>query len=190
MRLVYYKPKAMKKLIILSASLTLVLTYSCKNKNTKNSVSPTYKESSYGTAANPNIGEVTVTGNVTPENPATQNSNVMVGTGWNFDACTSTGNVLTGRLAGTSTEISLTFATAPSNGTYNLTSAVPTGTNCRLIVKDAPGQPRGINWYSKGGQVTVTITGTSVSVSFCDIECYQEKYLFPRVMACGYLICA
>ncbi len=179
----------MKKLFLLSAVFALVLAYSCKNKlNNKNAVTPTYKENSTGTGANPNLGNVTVTGSVKIENMATENSAVQIGTGWTFDACTSGGNVLTAHLSGTSGEVTLTFAAAPTTGTYTLTNGVPIAGQCRMVIKDAPGQPRDIYWYSKTGTVNVNV-GTTTSATFCNIDCYQEKYLFPKVTACGYLIC-
>ena len=168
---------------------------SCKDKaNDVNAITPTYKENSTGTGANPNIGNVTVTGSATLTNPATQNSAIQVGgTGWSFDACVVNGNVLRGNLSGTSTEVILTFATAPSAGNYSLTNTVPSGNLCRLVVNNSPGQPGGITWYSKSGLVTVTTntttTPTTINASFCNIQCLQQTFLFPVVTACGYLVC-
>ncbi len=187
----------MKKLIFPTCLMAFcIVMASCNDSklNTPDAITPTYKENSTGTGANPNIGNVTVTGSATLTNPATQNSALQVGgTGWSFDACVINGNVLTAHLAGTSTDVTLTFGTAPTAGSYSLTNTAPSGSLCRLVVNNAPGQPGGITWYSKSGLVTVTTnttaTPTIINASFCNVQCLQQTFLFPVVTACGYLVC-
>jgi len=169
---------------------------SCETLNDDNAITPTYKENSTGTGANPNIGNVTVTGSATLTNPATQNSAIQVGgSGWSFDACVVNGTVLKGTLLGTDplTEVTLTFGTAPAAGNYSLTNTAPSGNLCRIVINNSPGQPGGITWYSKSGLVTVTTntttTPTTINASFCNVQCLQQTFLFPVVTACGYLVC-
>src|SRR5436190_7340723 len=93
------KKFAYPSLIALVAALGFaVVTVSCDdrhNPNSKSSIQGTYKEESTGTAANPNIGVVTVTGTSTLTNPATQNTSIQVaGSGWSYDACVNNSTVV------------------------------------------------------------------------------------------------
>ncbi len=173
---------------------TLFFAYSCTDKNNPNdpnSIQGTFKEESTGTAANPNIGVVTVTGTSTLTNPATQNSAIQVaGSGWSYDGCATSLNTLTGHNG--STNVSLVFGSTPILGmsSYTLTSSSILNANqARLIVTNAPGQPDGIVWYSKGGTVSVVSTTANTTATFNNIQCLQYSFLFPVVTVSGALVC-
>ncbi len=188
----------MKKLIfssaLLLAGISLFLVYSCdKDPNDPNAIQPTNKEESTGTAANPNIGVVTVTGTSTLTNPATNNSSQCVNCGgWSFEGCVnSTSVTLTGHGPGGTTAV-LSFAVPPPTvgiTIYNLSSGAPSGTTlARLTITDATGQPAGIVWTSKSG--TAAVTGSAgVVATFNNIQCLQTSFLFPVVTASGTLSC-
>jgi hypothetical protein len=152
---------------------------------------PTNSIGTISTAANPNINIVTVTGTSTLTNPATQNSAVTVGTslpGWTFNACATSPNTLTGYNG--SCQIQIVFGggtISPMN--YAFTSGIPTAGQARMTVIDAPGQPTGVQWYSKNGIVSVA-TGTAGPVAtFSNIQCLQQNFLFPIVTVSGNLVC-
>ncbi len=199
----------MKKIIFPSlvavVTSTVFLAFACNDKhnpNSKNSIQGTYKEESTGTAANPNIGVVTVTGTSTLTNPATQNTSLQVsGAGWSYDGCTNTSSLtgspsLNGKNG--STNVSIVFGTPPPLGAaipYTLTAGTPSGFQARMTVSNAPGQPDGIVWYSKSGTLSVTtVTSaispfTSTSATFNNVQCLQYTFLFPVVTVSGALIC-
>ncbi len=196
----------MKKFVYPSM-LAVILATACiivscdKDPNDPDSIQGTNKEQSTGTAANPNIGVVTVTGTSTLTNPATQNSALQVsGAGWSYDGCTNTSSLtgspsLTGHNG--STSVNLTFGTAPPMGTstWTLTSGNPGAGQARMTVNNAPSQPDGIVWYSKSGMVTVLTQTTSITpytstqATFSNIQCLQYTFLFPVVTVSGALIC-
>ncbi|MGZ3883532.1 MAG: hypothetical protein ACXVPQ_03145 [Bacteroidia bacterium] len=177
-----------------------VIIVSCdKDPNNANSIQGTNKEQSTGTAANPNIGVVTVTGTSTLTNPATQNSALQVsGAGWSYDACTNT-STMTGSSSLTghngSTNVNITFGGPPPIGpsTWTLTAGNPGGGQARMMVTNAPSQPDGIIWYSKSGMLTVNTvtasTGNQTTATFNNIQCLQYTFLFPVVTVSGALIC-
>ena len=174
----------------------MFLTFACekqKNPNAPNSltsIQPTFKEASTGTAANPNIGVVTVTGSSNITNPATQNSSLKVGgAGWQYDACATNPNTVTGYLG--TTKVSIILGSPAPLGTtpYTLSRATPSGTMAQMIVSNAPGQPDGINWYSTGGTITVNNSAGLLTVTFNNIQCLQYSFLFPVVTVSGALIC-
>lgn len=178
-------------MIVAVVSAFLVISCNKKGPNDPNAIQPTNKDESTGTGANPNIGNVTVTGTSTLTNPATQNSSIngVGGPGWTNPVCaTSNSVILTGNNGNTT--MVLTFPSAPPVGTtqYTLTNGTPTGNTACLTVTNAPGQPNGIVWYSKSGYVTVT-NGTGISASFTNIECLQLSFLFPVVTVSGVLGC-
>lgn len=183
----------MKKLLfpaLLLGALSTVFIISCKEKNNDN-ITPTYKNQSTGTGANPNINQITVTGTSTVTNPATQNTALQVGSsvaGWSFDGCATSPNTLTGRNGNTT--VQLTFGGgAVSTGTYALTPNLPLATQARMIVTNAPGQPDGIAWYSKSGSVSVVTTTLGTTATFNNIQCLQYSFLFPVVTVSGGLVC-
>src|SRR5205814_7416866 len=127
---------------------------SCLIKNNDN-ITPTYRNQSTGTGANPNIHAVTVTGTQTLTNPATQNTALYVGgAGWIYNSCTLAQNLLVGSNNGT--QVQILFGGGPIIvGTYAFTSSPnPTAGQARMTVTNAPGQPSDITWYSKSGTVT------------------------------------
>lgn len=190
----------MKKITSLSLMAATVacslIILSCeKNPNSPNSIQGTNKEQSTGTAANPNIGVVTVTGRGTLNNPATQNSSIQVsGAGWSYDACTNSGpgngsSSLTGHNGSTSVNIVFGSTVPLSNSTWTIVDHAPNAGEAELIVKNAPGQPDGLVWYSKSGTAYVTVTGSQTTVTFSGVPCLQSQYLFPTVTVSGALIC-
>jgi len=181
----------MKKIIYISLPVVLCVSFACKDKTNGNAITPTYKENSNGTGANPNIGNVTVTGKTEMSDPATENSSLQVGgSGWSYEACVNGGKTLIANLDGTTTKVQLNFSSVPLSGTYTAVMGTPGALQCQMIVKDAPGQPRDIFWYSKTGSVIVTNSGGTISVSYCNVQCLQLNYLFPVLTVCGYQVCA
>ena len=186
---------------------TLFFAYGCNDKNNpnnKNAIQGTYKEESTGTAANPNIGVVTVTGTSTLTNPATQNTSIQVaGAGWSYDGCVNN-TILIGTSALTahngSTQVNIVFgsqAIVPTAPTvqYTLTAGTPSAGQAKMTISNAPGQPDGIVWYSKSGLLTVTTVTSSVgggsqtTASFNNVQCLQYSFLFPVVTASGAMVC-
>ncbi|MBP7809486.1 MAG: hypothetical protein KA163_09350 [Bacteroidia bacterium] len=183
----------MKK-IFLSSLLVLglgasIIVVSCKEKNNDN-ITPTYRNQSTGTGANPCLPCVTVTGTTTVSNPATQNSSLLTGgSGWSYNACATSPNTLTGFNGGT--QVQILFGGGPIViGTYAFTSGIPTAGQARMTVTSAPGQPSDITWYSKSGSVTTNTTGTGgYTATYSNVGCVQLNYLFPMVSVTGTLIC-
>ncbi len=133
----------------------------------------------------------------TQQNNIQQNSVMFIGgTGWSFGTCVTNGSVFTGSLNGTSTKVNLSFGIPilPLGGqTFSLTSAVPTGSLCRLTIMDPVGQATNTTWYSQGGLVTVTNNTTTQAAffncSFDSVKCVQQGTVFPVVTAVGYVVC-
>ena len=182
----------MKKLCISAISilaLSALFVVSCKIKNNDN-ITPTYRNQSTGTGANPNINVVTVTGQQEATNPATQNSSLQVGSlmsGWAFDGCVSHPNYFLAKNG--STIIKVEFASPITTGTFALTAGIPNMAEARITVYGAPGQPDEVVWYSKSGSVTVTFSGGIYKASFTNIPCLQQNFLFPTVTLSGDVIC-
>jgi hypothetical protein len=180
-------------LLLVGAGLFIIASCEKKSINSDQAIAGSYKEHSTGTAANPNIGVVMVTGTSSLTNPATQNSSMQVGgSGWLNPTCASSGSVsgtsgvtLVGNLAGSNTTVKLFFSNIPTSGTYNLTSfGFP-----RMEVYNASGQPDDITWYSKSGSVTVTTTTANIQATFSNVQCLQKTFLFPVVTVSGQLGC-
>lgn len=181
----------MKKIFLSSLvvlGLTTIIIVSCKEKN-NNNITPTYRNQSTGTGANPCLNCVTVTGTTTEQSTATTNSSLLVGgSGWNNAACASYPMKLVGWNGSTQVDILFGGSTLLSQ-TYAFTSGLPTSGQARMTITNAPGQPEGITWYSKSGTVSV-VTGTAgTTATFSNIGCVQLNYLFPMVTASGTLIC-
>jgi hypothetical protein len=181
----------MKK-ILTSATiigLTGLALFSCINKNNDN-ITPTYRNQSTGTGANPNINVVTVTGHQTVGDPATQNSSFQVAgsmLGWSFEGCGSHPNMFV--TSNGSTTIRIIFNGPITAGTFALTSSTPNAGQAQMIITSAPGQPNDISWYSKGGTITVTPFGSGYSATFSNIQCTQQNYIFPVVTISGGVSC-
>jgi hypothetical protein len=182
-------------LLLIGAGIFFIVSCDKKGPNSQQAIAGTYKEHSTGTAANPNIGVVMVTGTATLTNPATQNSSMIVGgAGWTNPTCASSGSVvgstgvtLSGYLQGTSTSVKIFFSNIPPQGTtnYNLSA---TGFP-RMEIYNAVGQPEDITWYSKAGTLTVLTTTANITASFSNVQCLQKTYLFPVVTVSGQLGC-
>ncbi len=182
----------MKKVLLSSfvvLGLTALIIVSCKDKN-NNNITPTYKNQSGGTGANPNINVVTVTGTTQVTHPATENSSLIVGgSGWVYDGCSINNNVLTAYNG--ATQVQIVFGGGPvTNSTYAFTSGIPTSGQARMTVANAPGQPDGIVWYSKSGSCAVTTSTVNTTAVFTSVTCVQLNYLFPVVGCSGQLVCA
>lgn len=188
------RQEPMKKSIFLVSACvaiaSLVLLACEKKKDDPNRISPTYKEEATGTAGNPNVNNVTVTGTSTITNPATDNSSLYVGgSGWSNPTCVST-NSLTLRGINGNIDVSINFATLPQQGTftYNIASSPGLGA-CSMVVQNAPNQPSGIVWYGKTGIVTVQTTTSSINATFAGVQCVQQNFNFPAVSVSGNIGC-
>jgi hypothetical protein len=182
----------MKKLLM-SATIGLafctLLVVSCKYKN-NNDITPTYRNQSTGTGANPNINVATVTGQQTVDNPATQNSSLLISnnaSGWGFDSYASHPTYF--KAQNGNTVILVQFSGPITAGNYALTSGTPGLGQARIIVYNAPGQPNDIGWYSKSGMVTVSSTASGFTATFSNVPCLQQNFLFPVVTVSGNVIC-
>jgi hypothetical protein len=168
-------------------AFSALLIVSCKLKN-NDKITPTYRNQSTGTGANPNMNVVTVTGEVPVSNPATQNSSLQVSTaGWNFDSYATHPTYF--KAQNGTTTIMIQFSGNITAGTFNLTAGPPGAGQARIIVYNAPGQPAEITWYSKSGTVTVTGTIPNFNATFSNVPCVQLNYLFPVVTVSGSVIC-
>lgn len=186
-----------KGLNIITLFLLVIFSFTlCKKKEeapppaspTTTTTSPTYSPQNTSTTANPCGTCVTVTGTNTTGNTATQNSALTVGAaGWIFNSCNGSDSLV--GYNGT-TKVLIQFG-GPSITTmaYAFTSGIPTAGQARMIVKDAPGQPSGIVWYSKNGTVSVSTGTAGTTATFSNIQCLQMNYLFPVVTASGSLTC-
>lgn len=181
----------MKKYVFIISGLIAISSFiflSCDKKNDNGAISPTYKEDASGTAGNPNVNNVTVTGTSTITNPASQNSSLLVGgSGWSNPTCVSTTSLQLKGING-SIDVTLTFLTPPSTGTYAI-AASPGISTCAMVVNNAPNQPSGIVWYGKSGYVTVNTTSTSINASFSGVQCVQQNFNFPAVSVSGNIGC-
>jgi hypothetical protein len=184
----------MKKILassIVIIGLTGLVLVSCTYKNNDN-ITPTYRNQSTGTGANPNINVVTVTGTQTVTNPATGNSSLLVGgtttSGWIFQGCGSNTNSFIG--INGSTTIQIKFNGPITAGTFALVAGTPIGSGqAQMIISGAPGQPGDVSWYSKSGTCIVTASSSGYSVTFSNIQCLQQNYLFPVVLVSGGMTC-
>jgi hypothetical protein len=182
----------MKKnpLVFVGFALALVLvSLSCEKKKDEG-IGPTYKENS-GTGGNPFPNNQTVTGTSTFTNPATQNSNIIVGgSGWSNPSCASTAST-TIKGINNSVEVTMNFSAPPAVGTFSYAIvANPTQPlTCSMNVLNAPNQPFGVVWYATSGIVTVNTTTNSINASFANIVCIQKTFNFPTVAITGNVGC-
>jgi hypothetical protein len=124
----------------------------------------------------------------TPTNPATQNTSLLIGgNGWSNSACSLT-NSLTLKGYNGPIEVTMSFATAISSGTYALGTSPGPGV-CAFTALNAPNQPAGILWYGKNGMVVVNQTAASITATLSNIICTQQNFNFPVVTASGSLSC-
>lgn len=168
--------------------LAILSLSSCEKKDPKNGVSPDYKQNS-GTGSNPNQNNPTVTGTSTLSNPATKNTNLLVGgSGWSNPTCPSTASLVLKGING-QTEVVLSFATVVATGTYAI-GALPSGSVCAMTVLNAPEQPAGVTWIGKSGQVIVNTNSVSITANFSSIPCTQPSFIYPVVSVSGTVACA
>ncbi len=168
----------MKKLgyiIILSPLLMLFFCFCTKKKSSTN------------TSNNNNS-----TTNGTPTqtiNPCTQNSTLVIGgSGWSNITCASTSSLSLKSINGL-TDITVTFASPPTSGTYyQVYPSVGVG-GCTIILNNAPSQPAGVIWYGIVGSVSVTTSATGIIATFVNVQCEQYDFIFPRVTLNGFLEC-
>lgn len=184
----------MKKLIFSAlsvAAIACVVLLSCKSKNDSNAITPTYKDQATGTGANPNTTQVTTTGTVATTGSANQNSSLNVGGGsWTSVGCSGQ-SCLTGNNTSSGTNVTICFSGVPTAGTYTLvnSNALLGPGKAVLSITNPPSQPVNTTWYSTGGTVVVTISGTSITGSFSNISCVQQSANFPVVTATGQVGC-
>lgn len=183
----------MKKYVYtLSACIAFIslILLSCEKKNSNDALTPTYKEEATGTAGNPHVNNVTVTGSVTNTNPATESTSLFVGgSGWSNPTCSSTGSLTLKGVNG-SIDVTINFASIPALGTttYAVSSNPGFGV-CAMTVVNAPNQPAGIAWYGVKGTVSVQTTTSSINASFSSIECTQQSFQHPVVYVSGNIGC-
>ncbi len=178
-----------KHFVLIGFAVILSIGFSCKDKNSKNAITP-----DYGATGNPNPNNQTVTGSTTYTSPATQNTSFLVGDiGWSNPSCISTGS-LSLRATKGNTDVLLTFAAPPAStgsSTYAI-GALPASGICAVTVINAPDQPAGVVWYGKSGTVVVTTNSTSINASLIGsgIVCTQKDFNFPQVVITGGLGCS
>lgn len=181
----------MKKQVVflVFVSITIVIFAACQKKANGQAsgyvnipITPTYSSVTTGTTTG-----TTSTSTVT--NPATQNTALLIGgAGWTYNSCAVSGNTLTAYNGNTS--VQLVFGGgAISTGSYVLNPNIPLSGQAQLIITNAPGQPTGVNWYSKNGIVTAVTTTAGIHATFNNIQCLQNSFLFPVVTASGTLTC-
>jgi len=180
----------MKKqfLIAISVLCCISIAISSCNRKKNEGISPTY-----GSTGNPNPNNPTVTGNVTPTNPATENTSMYIGgIGWTNPTCGTTNSLaLKGFNNGTGSEVTIAFNKGLNTiGTSTYQVAPTVGNNvCSLTIVNAQGQPNGLVWIGKSGSVVVTTTTAGISASFNNVACTQASFNFPTVSASGFLGC-
>jgi hypothetical protein len=189
----------MKKIILSAFSIIAIgsiVFISCAKKTDDNAITPTYAVDGAGTGANPNTTNVTTTGTISTTSVANQNSS-MTGIGttgvWsNVNCSTPTApTCLTSSNSSLGTNISICFNGAVTAGTYQLIAnptGIPVGKAC-LTISNPTQQPTGTTWYSSGGTVTVTLSGTAYTAIFNGITCYQAGSIFPAVTVSGQVGC-
>lgn len=184
----------MKKIFLSALSviaIASVVFLSCKSKNDSSAITPTYKDQATGTGNNPNTTQVTTTGTVATTGSASQNSSLNVGGGsWSSQGCSGQ-TCLTGDNSSTGTNVTLCFSSVPTAGTYTLVNSVAQlgPGKAVLTISNPPSQPSGSVWYSSGGSVVVTISGSSITGSFSNVACVQQSAGFPVVTASGQVGC-
>ncbi len=124
----------------------------------------------------------------TSVNPSTQNSSINIGgAGWYSASCAST-NSLTLKAINGPIDATIYFLFAPNSGTYAI-AASPLPGACSLSILNAPNQPANVMWYGKTGQVVVNVTSGGISATLSNIQCTQQNFNFPVVVANGNISC-
>ena len=187
----------MKKIILSSLSVIFIgsiIFISCKSKNDSDAITPTYKaEASSGTGNNPNITNVTTTGTIATTSTQ-QNSTIPdVGSGaaWTSSGCQAGQTCLVNNNTSTGTTIEVCFFSPPTNGTvYQLVSNGQLSAGKAVMkVSNPPSQDAGSIWYSSAGNITITISGASITGTFSNIACYKTPGSFYSVVVTGQVGC-
>jgi len=173
----------------LIALLTIVV-FSCKKKS-DTGTGPGYKEEN-GTGLNPFPNNPTVTGTPTSTNPATQNSQIVVGGAnqiWSNLSCASTSSISLKSVNGL-IDVTLKFVSPPATGVYAI-GPIPTPNQvCSMEVNNAPNQPAGTVWYGKSGMISVTTTSAAIGATITtNVICVQQNFNFPQVSVSGNMGC-
>ena len=188
----------MKKIIISALSvITLggIIFISCGKKNDPNAIAPGYVTDGMATGANPNLNNVTTTGNVATTSVANQSTflpSIGQGSGWLSGTCTSSPLKIVATSSKPGMLVTVEFTSAPTQGgPYTLvsTAAANGPGKAFMTITNPTGQPIGTNWFSSGGTVTVAVTGTGITVTFLNIVCFQSGSVFPSVTATGQVAC-
>ena len=188
----------MKKIILSAFSIIAIgsiVFISCAKKTDDNAIAPQYAADGAGTGANPQTTNVTTTGIIATTSTANQNSSMtQIGLTslWSTTACSSPIQLcLTVNNNSIGTSVSICFTSPPVAGTYQLVSSAATNGPGKafMTVSNPTGQPTGTIWYSSGGTVTVTISGTACTAIFNNITCYQSGSFFPAVAVSGQVGC-
>jgi len=181
----------MKKNHLIIPGLVLIMAlviFACKKKD-ESGTSPGFKEET-GTGLNPFPNNPTVTGTPTSTNPATQNSQIVVGTtGWSNLSCLSTNRLALKSVNG-QIDVTLNFVSPPQTGTYAI-GPIPTPSMvCSMQVNNAPNQPAGTVWVGKSGLISVTSTSSAVNATIVtNVICTQQTFNFPQVSVSGVMGC-
>lgn len=187
----------MKKIILSTLSIIFIgsiIFLSCAKKNDDKAITPTYKdEASSGTGNNPNITNVTTTGTIATTSVLQSSSIYSVGIGsqWQSSGCQAGQTCLTVNNTSTSTTITVCFSSPPVAGNYQLVSsnALLGPGKAFMTVSNPPSQDAGTVWYSSAGNITVTVSGSSITGNFTNIACYQTPGSFYSVTVSGQVGC-
>jgi hypothetical protein len=162
----------------------LSITFSCKDKNNKDAISP-----DYSATGNPYPDNQTVTGSTTYTNPATKNTSFAVGDiGWSNPSCVSTSSTAL-RAKKDDRDVIITFQGAATATTYAISQTLGPNT-CILTAYNVPDQPAGLYWYGKSGSVVITQNATSISAKLVGVVCTQKEFNFPQVLITGVIGCS
>ena len=185
----------MKKIIISALSVMVlgsIIFISCGRKNDPNAIAPGYVTDGMATGANPNLNNVTTTGNVATTSVANQNTtlpSVGQGGGWLSNTCASSPLKIVATSSTPGMVVTVEFTSAPVAGVYTLVATGNGPGKAIMTITNPTGQPAGTTWFSSGGTVTVTTNGPAVTVTFTNIACFQSGSVFPSVTASGQVAC-
>ncbi len=188
----------MKKIILSTLSILAlgsIIFISCAKKTDDNAITPGYAVDGKGTGANPNTTNVTTTGTIATTSAANQNSSMTgIGTGgvWTSINCSTPAPLcISSNNSSLGTTVEICFTSAPTAGTYALvaTAGANGAGKALLTITNPTSQPTGTTWYSSGGTATVVISGTSITVTFSNISCFQSGSIFPSVTVSGQVGC-
>lgn len=184
----------MKKILLTFLSVTIaggLIFISCKKKNDNSAISPTYAADAGG-GGNPNVG-VTTTGtiNTTSSQQNSSLSGVGQGSQWQSSGCQSGQTCIVNDNTSTGTNIEVCFSGTITAGTYTLVNSSSQLGPGKAVMKvtNPPQQDAGTVWYSSGGTINVTISGSAITGTFNNIVCYQTPGSFYHVSVSGQVGC-